>query len=156
MHMCADIVASVPFFEDAEEGFTTSVVTCLRHQVSLKGDILVREGEVSREMYFVKSGAAQVGDTVGNALAFGELCRAWHGLAMWFGERALAGAAGGAERHSCHSPQVWQLLWGDRAAEEHAAQCDSARPVSDPGPLRAHQGAAPLGLNNTGSAIGHK
>lgn len=60
MHMCADIVASVPFFEDAEEGFTTSIVTCLRPQVSLKGDIIVREGEVSREMYFIKAGAAQV------------------------------------------------------------------------------------------------
>ena len=60
MHTCADIIASVPFFEDAEEGFTTSLVTCLTPQVSLKGDIIVREGEVSREMYFIKSGAAQV------------------------------------------------------------------------------------------------
>lgn len=60
MHTCADIVSSVPFFEDAEDGFTTSLVTCLTPQVSLKGDIIVREGEVSREMYFIKSGTAQV------------------------------------------------------------------------------------------------
>lgn len=29
-------------------------------QVYLKGDMVVREGEVSREMYFIKSGAVQV------------------------------------------------------------------------------------------------
>ena len=29
-------------------------------QVYLKGDVIIREGEVSREMYFIKSGAAQV------------------------------------------------------------------------------------------------
>ena len=61
MHMCADIIASVPFFEDAEEGFTTSLVTCLRLQICLKGDVIVREGEVSRDMYFIKAGAAQAG-----------------------------------------------------------------------------------------------
>lgn len=60
MHACADIIRSVPFFEDAEAGFTTSLVTCLTPQVSLKGDFVVREGEVSREMYFIKSGAVQV------------------------------------------------------------------------------------------------
>ncbi len=60
MHACADIISSVPFFEDAEAGFTTSLVTCLTPQVSLRGDFIVREGEVSREMYFIKSGAVQV------------------------------------------------------------------------------------------------
>ena len=29
-------------------------------QVYLKGDFVFREGEVSREMYFIKSGAVQV------------------------------------------------------------------------------------------------
>ena len=29
-------------------------------QVYLKDDIVIREGEVSREMYFIKSGAVQV------------------------------------------------------------------------------------------------
>ena len=78
MHTCADIISSVPFFEDAEEGFTTSLVTCLTPQVSLKGDIIVREGEVSREMYFIKSGAAQV-DTLPSL--FPDIpCRGW--LAM--------------------------------------------------------------------------
>ena len=33
MHTCGDLVASVPFFEDAEEGFTTSIVTLLRPTV---------------------------------------------------------------------------------------------------------------------------
>ncbi len=128
LYTCGDLIANVPFFEDAEEGFTTSVVTLLRPAVSgfaryisiskmvlrasrlefgdslcdlsscsslpmltviaaeclydmqdvrslrhggvlegnthvqvyLKDDMVVREGEVSREMYFIKSGAVQV------------------------------------------------------------------------------------------------
>ncbi|CAK0741204.1 hypothetical protein CVIRNUC_001307 [Coccomyxa viridis] len=60
LYTCGDLIASVPFFEDAEEGFTTSVVTLLRPAVYLKDDMVIREGEVSREMYFIKSGAIQV------------------------------------------------------------------------------------------------
>ena len=33
LYTCGDLIASVPFFEDAEEGFTTSVVTLLRPAV---------------------------------------------------------------------------------------------------------------------------
>ncbi|KAK9863077.1 hypothetical protein WJX84_002556 [Apatococcus fuscideae] len=60
MHACAELVASVPFFEDAEEGFVTSLVTLLHPQVHLKGDLVCREGEIAREMYFIKSGTVQV------------------------------------------------------------------------------------------------
>ena len=35
LYTCGDLIASVPFFEDAEEGFTTSVVTLLRPAVHL-------------------------------------------------------------------------------------------------------------------------
>lgn len=35
LYTCGDLIANVPFFEDAEEGFTTSVVTLLRPVVSL-------------------------------------------------------------------------------------------------------------------------
>lgn len=34
LYTCGDLIANVPFFEDAEEGFTTSVVTLLRPTVS--------------------------------------------------------------------------------------------------------------------------
>ena len=33
LYTCGDLIASVPFFEDAEEGFTTSVITLLRPAV---------------------------------------------------------------------------------------------------------------------------
>ena len=33
LYTCGDLIASVPFFEDAEEGFTTSIVTLLRPTV---------------------------------------------------------------------------------------------------------------------------
>ncbi|KAK9836780.1 hypothetical protein WJX74_007908 [Apatococcus lobatus] len=60
LHACAELIASVPFFEDAEEGFVTSLVTLLHPQVHLKGDLVCREGEIAREMYFIKSGTVQV------------------------------------------------------------------------------------------------
>ena len=59
MHTCADLIDSVPFFDEAEEGFITSLVTLLRPEVYLKDDMIIREGEIAREMYFVKSGAVQ-------------------------------------------------------------------------------------------------
>ena len=34
LHICQDLVACVPFFEDAEPGFVTSLVTQLRPTVS--------------------------------------------------------------------------------------------------------------------------
>lgn len=35
LHACAELIANVPFFEDAEEGFVTSLVTLLHPQVCL-------------------------------------------------------------------------------------------------------------------------
>ena len=35
MHTCADVINSVPFFDDAEEGFVASLVTMLHPQVGL-------------------------------------------------------------------------------------------------------------------------
>ncbi|KAK9819773.1 hypothetical protein WJX72_002193 [[Myrmecia] bisecta] len=60
LHTCHDLITCVPFFEDAEEGFVTSLVTLLHPQVYLAGDVIIREGEVSREMYFIKAGAVQI------------------------------------------------------------------------------------------------
>ncbi|BDA48837.1 Potassium/sodium hyperpolarization-activated cyclic nucleotide-gated channel [Coccomyxa sp. Obi] len=37
LYTCGDLIASVPFFEDAEEGFTTSLVTLLRPAVEVNG-----------------------------------------------------------------------------------------------------------------------
>ncbi len=34
LYTCGDLIASVPFFEDAEEGFTTSLITLLRPAVT--------------------------------------------------------------------------------------------------------------------------
>eukprot|EP00899_Mesostigma_viride_P014121 jgi/Mesvir1/2270/Mv19312-RA.2 len=60
MYTCQDLLKTVPFFEDAEDGFLSSVVTLLRPLVVLEGDVIVREGEVSREMYFIRTGLVQV------------------------------------------------------------------------------------------------
>ena len=46
MHTCADLIDSVPFFDEAEEGFITSLVTLLRPEVYLKDDMIIREGRL--------------------------------------------------------------------------------------------------------------
>ena len=35
LYTCGDLIASVPFFENSEEGFTTSLVTLLRPAVRM-------------------------------------------------------------------------------------------------------------------------
>ena len=54
--------------------------TCfeLPAQVAIKDDMIVREGEVAREMYFVKSGAVQV-----------QPCPTWRQAAMHSSAQAL-------------------------------------------------------------------
>ena len=39
MHTCADVIQSVPFFDDAEDGFVASLVTMLRPQVFITDGI---------------------------------------------------------------------------------------------------------------------
>lgn len=40
MHTCADVIHSVPFFDDAEEGFIASLVTMLRPQVRFAASLI--------------------------------------------------------------------------------------------------------------------
>ena len=124
MHTCAELIASVPFLEDAEDGFVRYLVTQLhptvrctasqerkqyihpcysswqpghtgKHswlwrrfclvacmifgsnlqcectqvislglvQVYLRNDMIIRTGELGREMFFIKAGAVQVQNT---------------------------------------------------------------------------------------------
>ncbi|DBB03995.1 TPA: SCF ubiquitin ligase complex subunit [Trebouxia sp. C0004] len=60
MHTCADLIASVPFLEDAEDDFVRYLVTQLHPTVYLRNDMIIRAGELGREMFFIKAGAVQV------------------------------------------------------------------------------------------------
>ncbi|KAL0040935.1 hypothetical protein WJX79_010523 [Trebouxia sp. C0005] len=60
MHTCAELIASVPFLEDAEDDFVRYLVTQLHPTVYLRNDMIIRAGELGREMFFIKAGAVQV------------------------------------------------------------------------------------------------
>lgn len=51
---------AVPFFHDAEPDFVTAIITKLEFEVYLEGDVIIREGELGTEMYFLKSGVVSV------------------------------------------------------------------------------------------------
>ena len=51
---------AVPFFFDADPDFVTAIITKLEFEVYLEGDVIIREGELGTEMYFLKSGVVRV------------------------------------------------------------------------------------------------
>jgi hypothetical protein len=44
----------VPFFMDCEKGLVPSIVTLLKPTVFLNGEIIIREGETSKGMFFIR------------------------------------------------------------------------------------------------------
>ena len=57
---CRDLVRAVPFFYDADPDFVSAIITKLEFEVYLEGDVIIREGELGTEMYFLKSGVVSV------------------------------------------------------------------------------------------------
>ena len=51
---------AVPFFYDADPDFVSAIITKLEFEVYLEGDVIIREGEMGTEMYFLKSGVVSV------------------------------------------------------------------------------------------------
>jgi len=60
IHNCHDLLEMVPFFMDCEKGLIASVVTLLKPTVFLNGEIIIREGETSKGMFFIRYGEVQV------------------------------------------------------------------------------------------------
>ena len=50
----------VPFFSDADPEFVSAIITKLEFEVYLEDDIIIREGQMGTEMYFLKSGVVSV------------------------------------------------------------------------------------------------
>lgn len=57
---CRALVASVPFFSDAEPAFVSDVVTKLEYEVFQPGDLVIRIGTVGTKMYFIQEGVVAV------------------------------------------------------------------------------------------------
>ncbi|XP_069983727.1 potassium/sodium hyperpolarization-activated cyclic nucleotide-gated channel 2 [Penaeus vannamei] len=78
---CRALVASVPFFANADARFVTDVVTKLRYEVYQPGDIIIKEGTIGNKMYFIQEGIVdivmsngEVATSLSDGSYFGEIC----------------------------------------------------------------------------------
>ncbi|CAK9299985.1 unnamed protein product [Gordionus sp. m RMFG-2023] len=77
---CRDLVASVPFFANADNNFVNAIVCNLDYEVFQPGDVIINEGAIGDKMYFIQEGVVDVisGNEVKTSLSegsyFGEIC----------------------------------------------------------------------------------
>ncbi|XP_037081764.1 potassium/sodium hyperpolarization-activated cyclic nucleotide-gated channel 2-like isoform X2 [Pollicipes pollicipes] len=77
---CRALVASVPFFANADPQFVTDVVTKLAYEVFQPGDIIIKEGTIGNKMYFIQEGIVdiiingEVATSLSDGSYFGEIC----------------------------------------------------------------------------------
>jgi len=57
---CRWLVASVPFFADADPNFVNDMVTKLEYEVFQPGDVIINEGTAGSKMYFIQEGVVDV------------------------------------------------------------------------------------------------
>lgn len=78
---CRSLVASVPFFANADSNFVSDVVTKLKYEVFQPGDIIIKEGTIGTKMYFIQEGivdivmaSGDVATSLSDGSYFGEIC----------------------------------------------------------------------------------
>lgn len=57
---CRSLVASVPFFSNADPNFVSEVVTKLEFEVFQPEDHIIKEGTIGRKMYFIQEGVVDI------------------------------------------------------------------------------------------------
>ncbi|KAH9493170.1 Potassium/sodium hyperpolarization-activated cyclic nucleotide-gated channel 4 [Bulinus truncatus] len=80
-HNCRSLVASVPFFTNADPSFVSEVVSKLKFEVYQPGDYIIREGTMGTKMYFIQEGIVdivtadgEVATSLSDGSYFGEIC----------------------------------------------------------------------------------
>lgn len=58
--ICRSLVASVPFFANADQNFVSDVVTKLKYEVFQPSDIIIKEGTIGTKMYFIQEGVVDI------------------------------------------------------------------------------------------------
>ncbi|CAL1261156.1 unnamed protein product [Larinioides sclopetarius] len=78
---CRSLVASVPFFANADQNFVNDVVTKLKYEVFQPGDIIIKEGTLGTKMYFIQEGIVdivmsngEIATSLSDGSYFGEIC----------------------------------------------------------------------------------
>ncbi|KAL8567133.1 hypothetical protein ACOMHN_033035 [Nucella lapillus] len=80
-HNCRSLVASVPFFTNADPAFVSEVVSKLKFEVYQPGDYIIKEGTMGTQMYFIQEGIVdiitsdgEVATSLSDGSYFGEIC----------------------------------------------------------------------------------
>ncbi|XP_062841600.1 potassium/sodium hyperpolarization-activated cyclic nucleotide-gated channel 1 [Trichomycterus rosablanca] len=82
---CRELVANMPLFSNADPHFVTVLLTKLRFEVFLPGDVIIHEGTLGRKMYFIQHGCVTVytrdkkEKKLSDGCYFGEICLLTHG-----------------------------------------------------------------------------
>jgi glucose-6-phosphate 1-dehydrogenase len=63
-----DVLKSVPLFKDGDALFLEAVIMALRSRQVASGDLVIKKGDLGRELYLVARGEVEVLDDVGNVL----------------------------------------------------------------------------------------
>jgi len=66
---CRSLVASVPFFSEADPNFVNDVVTKLEYEVFQPGDVIIHEATVGTKMYFIQEGVVAIVTSSGQVAA---------------------------------------------------------------------------------------
>lgn len=51
---------TLPFFDEADPNFVSRIITKLTFEVFLEGDVIIQEGTMGTEMYFLQEGTVEV------------------------------------------------------------------------------------------------
>jgi len=57
---CRSLVASVPFFTNADPSFVSEIVGQLQFEVYLPGDLIIKEGTPGTKMFFIQEGFVDI------------------------------------------------------------------------------------------------
>ena len=63
-----DVLKTVPLFKDGDMLFLEAVIMALRSKQVSSGDLIIRKGDVGRELYLLARGEVEVLDDVGNVI----------------------------------------------------------------------------------------
>ena len=87
---CRSLVASVPFFTNADPSFVSEIVGQLQFEVYLPGDLIIKEGTPGTKMFFIQEGFVDIvanDGTVTTCLGDGSYFGGWYlvrNVAIWW------------------------------------------------------------------------
>jgi len=68
-HNCCELIESVPFFRNADADFLSNMISCLKYEVYLNGDCIIRQGNLGQRMYFISRGTVLIRSSTSQAEA---------------------------------------------------------------------------------------